>query len=468
MVTTRESRHAASSNISPLDPRLQDPQPADADHQVLRAALNDSLYPQPDNQFAGLVEAATAAAGQETAWTQGDGFGSMQHRMGSYASHIHGMPTDMPDLNGDGTGHHYPVEGLQENTKRTTRKRKRVSSPPEQQVHFDGDLDIRDLPPQQSLAEARAAGVHSAAALFRRPSSTSKKYTRPPMSTLFGSLELTPENFLHLQSAAKTYMLDENHPERRECVGQRGKGDGDMAKLALWHCVEAFLEQDGIGERYFGEQAISEEIGRRTLVWPAEKQKIIKAVVPLCRRMVTNERQREYAVRTRKGGGAETAKSTETEDAFQPSHQASHNLSLPSFLQSNFEEIDRQATTKPSFALPTSENTTTSSNMASSQTSLILQVVILRASRRYVPTLILSSDAAPNLNSLRHKVEEHLFNNGKPAVEGHGMKVKVHLADGLVKIDSDGEWTVSLLSAGEVEWMAGEVKVVVAIDDGDA
>ncbi|EOD52760.1 hypothetical protein UCRNP2_461 [Neofusicoccum parvum UCRNP2] len=103
--------------------------------------------------------------------------------------------------------------------------------------------------------DARAVGVHSAAALFRTPSTgsggTAKKHTRPPMSKLFSSLQLTPENFLRLQAAAKQYMLDEAHPERQSCVGSRGKGDTDMVKLRLFNCCRDFLG-DGIGERFFG------------------------------------------------------------------------------------------------------------------------------------------------------------------------------------------------------------------------
>ncbi|KAL2387843.1 hypothetical protein RJ035_003866 [Blastomyces gilchristii] len=199
-------------------------------------------------------------------------------------------------------------------------------------------LDIRELPPQQALSDARAAGVHSAAALFRQPSATSKKYTRPPMSKMFSSLGLSPENFLHLQAAAKAYMLDPAHPERRDCVGQRGKGDTEMVKLRLWNCVREFLDREGNGERFFGEgvgvgmgghgsgtagggggagmMGVGMGMGlgvgvesRPPLVWPRDEQRIISLVMPLLRRMVTNERQRQYAIETRKGGaGAEEKK----------------------------------------------------------------------------------------------------------------------------------------------------------------
>jgi hypothetical protein len=169
-----------------------------------------------------------------------------------------------------------------------------------------------------TLSDARAAGVHSAAALFRRSSKeTSRKYTRPPMSKLFMSLQLTPENFLHLQAQAKVYMLDPSHPDRQSCIGNRGMGDTDMVKLRLFNCVRDFLN-DGAGEQFFGEhvekpgesdsmeaaRALGEkEVGQESkLVWPRDGNKIISLVTPLLRRMVTNERQRMYAIETRKGG----------------------------------------------------------------------------------------------------------------------------------------------------------------------
>ncbi|KAI9771865.1 MAG: hypothetical protein M1840_001635 [Geoglossum simile] len=163
-----------------------------------------------------------------------------------------------------------------------------------------GSLEIRELPPRTAISDARAAGVYSAAALFRQPSSSGKKYTRPPMSKLFASLELTPENFLHLQAAAKGFMLDKNHPERQNCVGSRGQSDTDMVKLRLYNCVKDFLEMEGNGEKFFGKNVLPEGI-KKEFVWPAQQHQIISLVTPLLRRMVTNERQRQYAIETRKG-----------------------------------------------------------------------------------------------------------------------------------------------------------------------
>jgi hypothetical protein len=137
------------------------------------------------------------------------------------------------------------------------------------------------------------------------------------MSKLFASLELSPENFLHLQAAAKGFMLDDDYPDRRDCVGQRGKGDTEMVKLRLWNCVRQFLDDEGNGERFFGENVANEGMGPRTYIWPRDQQKIISLVIPLLRRMVTNERQRRYAIETRKGGGPEERRRRKTNDSFQ-------------------------------------------------------------------------------------------------------------------------------------------------------
>ncbi|KAI9874684.1 MAG: hypothetical protein M1830_009414 [Pleopsidium flavum] len=305
------------------------------------------------DQFAGLLEAATAAAGQETqpcqvnpepdrmaisdrpVWTarfskvaeeQSERTDSPPIRTGKRkrTSATHGRA--QASITND-----YEVASYHDSAFMRPRKRKRVSEPSEsecseatpecQMDRRQSTLEIREQPPHESLSDARAAGVHSAAALFRRPSSTGKKYTRPPMSKLFTSLELPPENFLHLQAAAKGYMLDAAHPERTDCVGQRGKGDTEMVKLRLWHCVKNFLEAGGFGEKFFGRQVPGDDGTTRTLVWPMQKNEIISALTPLLRRMVTNERQRRYALETRKGGSASISKKKKKTEVLDSSFQ---------------------------------------------------------------------------------------------------------------------------------------------------
>ncbi|PGH16351.1 hypothetical protein AJ80_05200 [Polytolypa hystricis UAMH7299] len=311
-----------------------------------------------DNHLAGLVEAATAAAGQDVGWSQpedseammGSHGRALQNHLNSYGGGMH-----LGDSFADPANTQVPFTGIaqaggqggapdgaarqlphanQSMTLESSRKRRRedsnvdpaITGTAQQQYGANGNmdagqpqagaevnenghgLDIRELPPQQTMSDARAAGVHSAVAIFRPATATSKKYTRPPMSKLFASLELSAENFLHLQAAAKAYMLDDDHPERRDCVGQRGKGDSDMVRLRLYHCVRDFLDKEGHGTKYFDEHVINEGMGPRTLIWPRDDQQIITLVTPLLRRMVTNERQRQYAIETRKGGAAEEKK----------------------------------------------------------------------------------------------------------------------------------------------------------------
>jgi hypothetical protein len=91
------------------------------------------------------------------------------------------------------------------------------------------------------------------------------------MSKLFTSLELSPEQFLHLQAAAKAYMLDPDHPERRDCVGNRDRADTDMVKLKLFGCVRSFLEDEAWGSNCWGENSEGADI--RKLRWPQMKNK---------------------------------------------------------------------------------------------------------------------------------------------------------------------------------------------------
>lgn len=304
-------------------------------------------YAPNDNQLAGLVEAATAAADQDVSqWTTAEaiataaGAAGYNHQLESYGADMH--------LGDDGFGdgkfatpiggaRHMRAPSHNEHqspglARTATKKRKRNDdnldpalagtslaaaqhqAQSQQTPHgYTGEgMDIRAEQPQ-SLSDARAVGVHSAAALFRQPSSN-KKYTRPPISKMFTSLEISPENFLHLQAAAKNYMLNDDYPERRDCVGQRGKGDTEMVKLRLWNCVRQFLEAEGNGERFFGENVPNEGMDPRTYIWPRDQHKIISLVIPLLRRMVTNERQRQYAIETRKGGTTDERRRRKTED----------------------------------------------------------------------------------------------------------------------------------------------------------
>ena len=245
---------------------------------------------QHDTHLLGLVEAATAAAADhETQLSQAlrDHLDVPEEQQGQVVAGDSGYPP----INDEG----------QEPTRKKRRTAGETTSP-------EGvPADVVNTP-RPALPQSPAV-IHSASALFREPSSSSKKWTRPPMSKLYTSLELSTENFLYLQAEAKAYMLDPAHPERQDTVGERGKGDGDLVKLRLWNTCKDFLSDLGNGEKYFGESVTNPEGDIRTMVWPRDSAGIIKQVIPLMRRMVTNERQRQYAIESRKPGAKSPNKS---------------------------------------------------------------------------------------------------------------------------------------------------------------
>lgn len=164
-------------------------------------------------------------------------------------------------------------------------------------IPVSSDLAAFDEEPKSSTLS------NSAAVLFREPSEKSKKYSRPPLGKVFTSLELAPESFLKLQNAAKEYMLTDEHPERKDVVGhKKHNSNNDQAKLKLYQCVEDFLQQDNNGETFFGHSVSlnDPEAPPRTFFWPEDRNRIVKLLMPLLRKMVTNERQRIYAAETRK------------------------------------------------------------------------------------------------------------------------------------------------------------------------
>ncbi|KAJ8613332.1 hypothetical protein MRB53_037019 [Persea americana] len=151
-------------------------------------------------------------------------------------------PFIQPDLHL--TGDQDQSQGQDQNENRS-HDQQHLHAKPHDRRSISPDLVYSDFDP-------RANGLYSAAALFRRPPPTARKPTRPPMSKLFASLSLPPERFLILQSAAKAYMLDPACPERRACVGNRGRDEGDMVKFRLYNCVKQFLVEEGRGEEFFG------------------------------------------------------------------------------------------------------------------------------------------------------------------------------------------------------------------------
>jgi len=376
--------------------------------------MMDTTYPN-DIQFAGLVQAATAAAGEQTS------------------------------------------------NALTLGKRKRDDTFTDDDSVLAPEMlgDAPDPAAETSIFQS------SASVLFREPSTKSKKYSRPPLGKVFASLELAPEHFLRLQNAAKAFMLDEAHPERRDVVGQKKHiGGSDVAKLNLWNCVDEFLSLHGYGEKFFGAGAGGgvPDAPPRTMFWPRDSQAIIKLMMPLMRKMVTNERQRVYAATTRKqppGKDSQSEQSPAVIDESIPSHDDSTEPTFP----------DQDAAKSP-LGVQKDQYTPArdeSRLRTSFKQSIVLYVNVVSntggALRRVIPRFELTPESAPNLSALVAEVNRRYKSatgNSLPGKEG-GPLVKVWLTDGLVTVVEDGEWMVALLSAGVVDWMDGQVRVLVEV-----
>ena len=115
-------------------------------------------------------------------------------------------------------------------------------------------------------------------------------------------------------------------------------------------------------------------------------------------------------------------------------------------------------------AIPTAEQTTSA--------PLLLRINILDAKtqRRIMPRFDLPVEQCETLAALRqHALQRYSSTATSPnASEEEGLasaEVRVLLAGGLVRVARDGEWVVALLEAQGCEWMDGEVKVVVLVDE---
>lgn len=317
-----------------------------------------------------------------------------------------------------------------------------------------------------SPSSARAAGVHSAAALFRKPTPASKKYTRPPMSKLFTSLELTPEQFLHLQAAAKSYMLDPAHPDRYNCVGSKAKVDTDMVKLKLFNCVEVFLEEEGWGERCWGANPERDPSKTWRLRWPENSNKIITSVTPLLRRMVTNERQRRYAVETRskdKGRKSVTAASPNQHNVQAPPQEENQ---LPPEIDPKLGDYHYSLPVSTTHATPLETPSMRDDSPDISQLMMSFRVVLLDP--HDANGVIHTNDVSSTPDNSQQQVRQYIlswFSDPDIAKQFRGAlaieRVRAHLPDGLNDAGSVEEWDNAMKAAQQTAWMNRELKIVV-------
>ncbi|KAL2074459.1 hypothetical protein VTL71DRAFT_8237 [Oculimacula yallundae] len=345
---------------------------------------------------------------------------------------------------------------------------------PEEEEHEDSISTPEQKVSPLRTVDARALGLQSATALFRRPSEASKKYTRAPMSKLFTSLELTAEQFLHLQSAAKAYMLDPNHPERSNCVGNRGRGDTDMVKLKLFACVKSFLEDEGWGPRCFTDDIEQGQV--RKLKWPQKKNKIIQLVTPLMRRMVTNERQRLYTTKTRqekRTKAPNTYQVRPSQGYLQPEVFQNGNITPIQYPVGNPKIDDYHYDLDLSFNtirtgqeneyLDPEEPESSMPKEAGRNGPIINYLVnLVHDGRRVHPQVTLKPESCPGFASLVQHIHD-LMTGINHAQQPDSIKVLG--PTGLVNVSDEDSWRGAVDLIQQNEWLDGEVKCVVEVID---
>lgn len=288
------------------------------------------------------------------------------------------------------------------------------------------------------------------AVLFREAGPNARKYSRPPIAKMFQSLELVPENFLKLQNDAKAWILDPAHPERRDIIGEkRMTGGQDLARIRLWSVVEKYLKE-GAGEHYFGHAAVTPGFVR-TIFWPEDSAELTRQMMPLMRKMVTNERQRVYAAESRK----EKARIAEL----------NHMPPMPTMSMTTVDPA-MHAMVSPAGV----------GDMPTMPPSTQIMTNIVRFDergefKRMMPRFNINPDVCTSVagvvNEIKSKINEPATTQNYPEMLQVNLDVrcniKVWTQDGLTGIETDADWLVALLTAEGTEWMDGEVRILVIV-----
>jgi len=201
-------------------------------------------------------------------------------------------------------------------------------------------------------------------------------------------------------------------------------------------------------------------------------------MMPLMRKMVTNERQRIYAAATRKQGSAKETSDEQSPVAVDETIMSNGTALEPIYPEQGTEAQplrNQQDVTNLPSAVPAQRSIPSLSQADQRPATPFKQSIVLHvnvvsntagALRRVIPRFSLTPEAAPNLAALLTEVDKRYSlssRNGSASEVDSRPVVKVWLTDGLVTVVEDGEWMVALLSAGFVDWMDAEIRVLVEV-----
>lgn len=145
---------------------------------------------------------------------------------------------------------------------------------------------------------------------------------------------------------------------------------------------------------------------------------------------------------------------------------------------------DQPFPTQPSFVSSNEAKNEGTPNLSSSHhtshTQILLHINVLHRGKRILPRIDLPAGQCPNVDTIKESVIRRYHNQipGLPALSGVDgfdqqvrdmagavtWSVKALLSDGLVTVQSEKDWAFALLSADTVDWMDGDLKILINVD----
>lgn len=122
----------------------------------------------------------------------------------------------------------------------------------------------------------------------------------------------------------------------------------------------------------------------------------------------------------------------------------------------------------------TAATSITSTSHINTQNPVSLRVNILQHGKRILHRLDLPANEYPDVETVKQTIlrrypdqipgiSQHQYSDSLVAVTSQ-WKIQVWLPDGLVQVQNQKDWTYALLSADTVDWMDGDLKVLVEIE----
>jgi hypothetical protein len=120
------------------------------------------------------------------------------------------------------------------------------------------------------------------------------------------------------------------------------------------------------------------------------------------------------------------------------------------------------------------------SHSSSPHTQIYLRINVLQHGKRILPRFDLQACQCPNVDTIKDSVLRRYHGQipGLPLVQGSdsidqqirdsaaasSWKVKALVPDGLITIQTEKDWAFALLSADTVDWMDGDLKILVELE----